>query len=257
MRKLRILGIPVIIFLLSTLIHPLHLYNPTVDQHQSSVSSETKVLMEDEYRRFDVTHENIKYKKPIVEPLISTQIGMFSLSLEELTANKNDDTDCNSNTDVKDKSIKGKNKKNNKENTKKKEPVFQFTNNEINILEKIVEAEVTGGSIDAKCNVASVIINRVESESFPDTIKDVVFQKTGGIYQFSPIADGRYYSVKVTDNTKKAVKEIVDNGTTTPALYFFNIRDISGKNKRWINNKLIFLFKDDVGHSFYIEKEEG
>jgi N-acetylmuramoyl-L-alanine amidase len=127
-----------------------------------------------------------------------------------------------------------------------------YTDKEIEILQRVTEAEVTSGDIKSKCNVVSVIINRTKSSSFPDTIKDVVFQE----HQFSSVSDNRYYEVEITKDTEEAVNNVLENGVTTEALYFFNLRDIeSSKVKRWIDNKLDFLFKDDVGHSFYIEKE--
>ena len=65
-------------------------------------------------------------------------------------------------------------------------------------------------------NVASCVLARVESPEFPDTIKKVVFEKK----QFSPISDGRYYSVKVQKSTKKAVKRVLKHGKTHNYLYF-------------------------------------
>lgn len=69
--------------------------------------------------------------------------------------------------------------------------------------------------------VANVVLNRVKNKSFPSTIKDVVFAHRGGTYQFSPIMDGRYYTVNVSDDTKSAVKDAlagVDH--SAGALYF-------------------------------------
>lgn len=131
-----------------------------------------------------------------------------------------------------------------------KEPKYSFTDKEIEVLQRLVEAECTDQDIEPKKNVCSVVINRVYSDSFPDSIKEVVFENS----QFSCIGDKRYYEVKITKDTIEAVNDVVTNGTTTDALYFFNMKDVkSPKIKRWINNKLKFLFKDDSGHSFYTE----
>jgi N-acetylmuramoyl-L-alanine amidase len=126
---------------------------------------------------------------------------------------------------------------------------INITSTERKILERIVEAEATDQSIEARENVASVILNRVSSDSFPDNIKAVVFQKN----QFSPIQDGRYDKVKITEETVEAVNNIVKDGVTNNALYFCNSNDVkSAKNKKWFK-QLKFLFKDDSGHSFYTE----
>lgn len=114
------------------------------------------------------------------------------------------------------------------------------------VLYRIVEAETTGEGEEAKKNVASTILNRVHNNSFPNTISEVVFQN----YQFSPVSDKRYWSVEVTEETMQAVNDVIANGSTTEALYFCNLNNVSGKMKRWFK-KLDYLFTDEANHSFY------
>lgn len=92
---------------------------------------------------------------------------------------------------------------------KEKENAYTVTDEELEILYRIVEAE-TDGTLEQKINVCSCIFSRIESTEFPDTVKKVVFQKS----QFSPISDGRYYTVKVSDRTKEAVEYVLKNGIT-------------------------------------------
>lgn len=116
------------------------------------------------------------------------------------------------------------------------------------ILYRIVEAEATNGDKQSKKNVAHVILNRVKSNKFPNTISGVVFQK----HQFSPISDGRFYSVEIKESTKQAVIEAYEEGDTTGgALYFANMSCVTNANtRRWFNS-MTYLFKDSIGHSFY------
>lgn len=123
--------------------------------------------------------------------------------------------------------------------------------NEISVLNRIVEAEATGGTIQQKINVAKCIINRMYSDKFPNTIHGVVFQYN----QFQPTFDGRYYSVSIKDDTVKAVKiamnyykEDNENG-----LYFMARNSSSVKNVNWFDNKLDFLFNDGI-HDHFKEK---
>lgn len=115
-------------------------------------------------------------------------------------------------------------------------------------LYRIVEAEATNGDKQSKKNVAHVILNRVKSNKFPNTISGVVFQK----HQFSPISDGRFYSVEIKESTKQAVIEAYEEGDTTGgALYFANMSCVTNANtRRWFNS-MTYLFKDSIGHSFY------
>jgi hypothetical protein len=127
-------------------------------------------------------------------------------------------------------------------------PSLNFTNKEVKILERIVEAECTGQSVESKMNVASVIINRVININFPDDIENVVFQED----QFSPVNDKRFWSVEITDDTTLAVKTVIEDGVTNDeALFFCNMNDIKKlSNLEWFN-KLKILFTDDSGHTFY------
>ena len=121
-----------------------------------------------------------------------------------------------------------------------------YSEEECEVLYRIVEAEATGGTIEDKQNVANVILNRVESDLFPNTIKEVVFQKSGKNYQFSPKADGRYDKVKITKDTVKACKKaFIEKDTTNGSLYFDAGVD------SWASRNRTFVFEDGIGHKYY------
>lgn len=132
--------------------------------------------------------------------------------------------------------------------------VVKLTKKEIGILERIVEAEATGEDIKGKMLVANVIINRVNSRSFPDSVESVVFQKTGNTYQFSPIMDKRYWNVRVTKETKKAIQRILKGEDYSKgALYFSARKRASKSNMKWFDNHLKRLFQHG-GHEFFTNK---
>ena len=126
-----------------------------------------------------------------------------------------------------------------------------YSEKEMELLYKVVEAECTDQDYDSKVNVMSTIINRINDDRFPSTVEKVIYQKS----QFSCVQDKRIHKVEITQETKDAVNDVIQNGTVHDALYFFNLKDVkSTKIKRWINRDLKFLFKDTSGHSFYIER---
>lgn len=127
---------------------------------------------------------------------------------------------------------------------------FSLTTEEIAILERIVEAEATGGSIDSKIHVAHVILNRCLSDGFPNDVESVVFEKK----QFAPIKDGRYYTVEITDSTKEAVQmALTMDDTVDGAVYFALLKDVKNEKTRGWFDTLEFIFMDDLGHSFFRE----
>ena len=116
----------------------------------------------------------------------------------------------------------------------------------------IVEAEATDKDEKSKILVANVILNRVRSKEFPNSIESVVFQRAYGKVQFSPTADGRYESVHITKSTKRSVKKALEDGIdySEGALYFVEKTMANPKNVSWFDEALTRLFTYQ-GHSFY------
>lgn len=131
------------------------------------------------------------------------------------------------------------------------EGFYTITTEELNILYRIVEAEATDGTYDQKKNVTSNIFARVESPDWPNTVKGVVFQKS----QYSPISDGRYYSVTVTESTKEAVNYIVQNGKEHNYIYFCSYSCKSSwfaKKDAKLAEKGEECYRDGI-HRYYLE----
>ena len=119
------------------------------------------------------------------------------------------------------------------------------------VLLRIVEAEAGGEDARGKILVANVVLNRVRDDAFPDTVEEVVFQHSDKVYQFSPVKDGRYYSVTVSDDTKAAVDRALEGEDYSNGALFFAARKAANKNSmRWFDEKLTFLFGHG-GHEFF------
>ncbi len=119
------------------------------------------------------------------------------------------------------------------------------------ILERIVEAEAGGEDHKGKVLVANVVLNRVKNKSFPSTVKEVVFAHNGSTYQFSPIYDGRYYTVDVSEGTKKAVRDALNGSDPSQgALYFMERAYADPDNASWFDRCLTKLFGYRC-HEFY------
>lgn len=122
---------------------------------------------------------------------------------------------------------------------------------ELEVLQRIVEAEAGNEDEEGKLLVANVVLNRVDSDSFPGTVTEVVFQQSKGVTQFSPVASGRIYSVEVSEETIAAVERaLAGEDISQGALYFAARKYASSKKMRWFDEKLTFLFRHG-GHEFY------
>ncbi|WP_236354870.1 cell wall hydrolase [Konateibacter massiliensis] len=133
-------------------------------------------------------------------------------------------------------------------------PKIELSSQDYDCLLRIVEAEATGEDLKGKILVGNVILNRVKSEGFPNTVREVVFQKEGGHVQFSPTADGRYESVTISEETKEAVDSIVAGVDYSQGALFFSARDKADPtNMSWFDTNLKWLFVYG-GHEFYTVK---
>lgn len=122
---------------------------------------------------------------------------------------------------------------------------------ELEVLMRIVEAEAGNEDEEGKLLVANVVLNRVDSDSFPDTVTEVVFQQSEGVTQFSPVASGRYYSVEISQETMAAVERaLAGEDISEGALYFASRKYASSSKMRWFDEKLTYLFRHG-GHEFY------
>ncbi len=87
------------------------------------------------------------------------------------------------------------------------------------MLAAIIQCEAGGESYEGKLAVGSVVLNRVSSSDFRNTIAGVIYQ--GG--QFSPVASGRFASVLAAGanaSCRQAAGEVLNGNITIGALYF-------------------------------------
>lgn len=120
------------------------------------------------------------------------------------------------------------------------------------LLAKIIMAEAEGESLETKVLVGFVILNRVESTKFPNTIEEVIFQNRKNIYQFSPVMPGgRWWTTEPNNECWEAV-EIIDRmekDVSQGALYFE-----ACKGESWHSRNLEFICKSD-NTRFYKERD--
>lgn len=110
----------------------------------------------------------------------------------------------------------------NEEKEEKKEeklPIINYTEEEFNLLCRLIEAEAKGESYQGKIAVANVVINRVKDSRFPNTITNVIYAPR----QFSPVSNGAIYNTPSEDSVNAATAALY--GEVQPeakdAIYFW------------------------------------
>lgn len=115
------------------------------------------------------------------------------------------------------------------------------------MLAKIAMAEAEDEGVEGKALVILVVLNRVWSDGFPDSIEEVIFEKG----QFSPVSNGRYDRVEPDQECYEALELVMVEkwDESQGALYFE-----SNGASNWHRNNLQFLFQYG-NHYFYRDKE--
>ena len=70
-------------------------------------------------------------------------------------------------------------------------------------LSRIISAESRGESLEGQIAVGNVVLNRVASREFPDTIPGVIFDRVDGV-QFEPVSNGTVYKAPTAQATEAA-----------------------------------------------------
>lgn len=122
-----------------------------------------------------------------------------------------------------------------------------YTLDEIFWLGRIIEAESGGEPKHGKIAVGNVILNRVKSDEYPDTIYGVIFDRKYGT-QFQPVSNGAIYNTPSAESLSSAKLALSGTNVAGESLYFLNPR-IS--TNFWIVNNRKFL-KTIGRHDFYL-----
>ena len=94
-----------------------------------------------------------------------------------------------------------------------------YTPDELYWMSRIISAESRGEPLLGKLAVGTVVLNRVASDEFPDSIYDVIFDTKWGV-QFQPVANGTVYD-EPTAESMLAAKLVLDGARAAgDSLYF-------------------------------------
>jgi len=97
-------------------------------------------------------------------------------------------------------------------------------------------------SLEGKTHVASVIINRVHSDIYPNTLEEVIYQSG----QFDVVRQGKLFRHKPTESVVEAVKTAIRRDTTEGCLGFLVVKN---SNPNAVDNILKYndiIFESDT-----------
>ncbi len=116
---------------------------------------------------------------------------------------------------------------------KNSDTVIRYSNTDINMLAKLIEAEASGETMQAKIGVGAVVVNRVQSKEWAPSVSQVIQQKFGPYYQFTPVKIGTINNEPSAASKKAAWIAMFGSDPSNGAIYYF---DQSSKNA-WLWSK--------------------
>lgn len=124
---------------------------------------------------------------------------------------------------------------------------ISYDEDELIWLARIIHAEAEGEPFNGKLAVGNVVLNRVDSSEFPDTIYGVIFDRKNGV-QFTPVANGRIYNTPSNESIYAADRALEGENVIDKALFFCN--PVTSTSSWIMNNRELYSV---IGkHNFYM-----
>ncbi len=101
--------------------------------------------------------------------------------------------------------------------------------NALYLLARLISGEAQGESYQGQVAVGAVIMNRLNSKDFPNTVAENVYQKG----EFESVSNGQIWGTLTTSALKAAKAAISGEDPTGGALYFYNPDKVHSKTN-WI-----------------------
>lgn len=90
------------------------------------------------------------------------------------------------------------------------------------LMARLVRAEAVGEPYAGKVAVAVVILNRVKSDQFPNSVRGVIYQISNGYYAFTPVANGEINKPSDAESKRAVNEAIALMGKGGGSLFFYN-----------------------------------
>jgi len=96
---------------------------------------------------------------------------------------------------------------------------YDLTAQELDLIARIIYSEARGESYEGQVGVGAVILNRMTSELFPDTVREVIMQPNA----FTVVTNSRYEQLEPDETAIRAAQDAASGvDPTGGALFFYN-----------------------------------
>lgn len=122
-----------------------------------------------------------------------------------------------------------------------------FLNSDILLIAQVLQCECGSAPFEGKIAVANVILNRVASDLFPSTVKDVIYDRRGGSVQFPLAYNGKINNIPSLECVL-AAKCAVDGAVVAKDCLFFQADSVTDS---WTNRNRTYALSSGGNAFFY------
>lgn len=113
------------------------------------------------------------------------------------------------------------------------------------LMARLVHAEAEGEPYAGKVAVASVVLNRVKSPNFPNTVPGVIYQISNGHYAFTPVENGQINQPADAASIRAVNEAIALMGRGNGSLFFYNP---TTSTSSWVSSRQVTV---KIGHHVF------
>ena len=124
---------------------------------------------------------------------------------------------------------------------------YNYTEEDLLWMSRIIHAEARGEPFEAMLAVGNVVLNRRARPEYPDTVRDVIFDRRHGV-QFTPTVNGAINNTPSTASFLAAV-EVLEGRQNAEGVLFFKNPRLSRCS--WMSRNRPFAFRIENQDFFY------
>lgn len=113
-------------------------------------------------------------------------------------------------------------------------PKTSLSNAEMDLLARLVRAEAGGEIYLGQVAVAATVLNRVKDSRYPNSVSGVIYQVSGGYYQYCPVENGTI-NIPAGETAGRAVRDAV-NGSD-PSLGATGFYNPQKTTNQWVRSQ--------------------
>lgn len=130
---------------------------------------------------------------------------------------------------------------------------YTYTEEELDLLSRLIYSEGGTESYKTKLKIGSVVMNRVEDPDFPDTIREVIYDKNQFSVTTTKINGVIMIDRPADEESKKAAKEVLDHGSILPSDVQVFYAD--GKcDGNWVTTREVYKVSDKTVFAYIYPK---